>query len=785
MKSDAEPLPATQRSLERRLLAVLFVLLGLSTAWLILSRRLPRGHDTLMAYVIQYLFVSHSAQGAGIPFWLPYSAHGYLTNLFVGTGGGFVQTSLLLVGVPAGASMLTIFHLGMLFEEILLLVGTWRLGGHFYRSPYARFLVTASVVGSSFWAEQIWHNHRAIYAVPLILSFFHAFLETGRRRHLFLAVNLLLLQFLGNAFYTVVLTGLVILLYLVVYAVVFRGRLRANWPELRPRPLDALLLLANVALLGCFYLTFTSGSQQIPVAHTGRNPDGTVSLTQFLTFAGGLHPVRYLDLVLGIGPVRDFTLFFGVAAVPLAILGAALRPGKTALHFSACLVLVFFLSLGYLSCIAAMAYAAVPPLRFYRYLCVSAVHVRIPLLFLAGLGIEGLLRSGPGDARLLKRTALALGILGLLTGLLSTGYWSGRSPAFDVPLLVRTPTPTLAGSAGSEDPRYLAGILTGTCLVAFALAGALWLHARRPRWGAALAVALVLVQTADLARWRIQLTRDRTGPLTDEQQAVQAIAPLPYVPRRAPVSAEDPRARTMMPDFFDSGAMQDTVENYFHRDPPASPFTSVIWMPSLDLLLRAYTRTPLDGAGGALPTVWRRSVRPPYGKLIGLEKDKLQVFAKAHPVDGDDRMAALLNRAEFQGDVLLIAEAGAGASPPIEANERLDVPCRVESFDANGIRVRVAAPNGAWLYYSDAWHPDWTATVNGRQVPVSRAFLAYKAVPLYGGENLVEFRMVSPVRLWTFRVLAINAALWVLGVLALAVGCFRPGRNVSRKGTAP
>lgn len=760
-----------RRSQERRLLAALFVLLGLYYAWLLISRRLPRGHDTLAAFVVQYLFLVPSAQGGAFPLWFPYSNHGSPTSWHMLPGGGLFQQALLLLGVPEGANALPLFHLGLLVEEIVLLVGTWRLGGFFFRSPAARFFVTVAMVGSSFWAEQIWHNHRVLYAVPLTLSFFLAFLETGRRRHLFLGLNLLALQFLGNVPYSTVMTVLITALYLLCYVVVFRRRF--DWSRLRPRPIDGAILLANAAVVACLYVSLTSGMQDAAIAPSGRNADGTVSLDHYLTYAGALDPIRYLDLLLGTSPLRDFTLYFGVAAVPLAILGIALRPGRPTLFFSLCLALVFLLSLGYLSCVAPMLYYSAPPVRFYRYLCVVGVHVRIPLLFLAGFGVEGLLRCGPGEHRLLRRTAAALALLGIVCGACAITYARDRQPPLDLPHLVQTPVPLLGTSQGSDAPGFLAGILGGTAVSALALAAILAARTRRPEWTPFLVGALLAFHAADVARWRVQLTRQRTTPLNDEQYAMQELRPIPYAARR---SLNEGRSRTLAPPFFDDGAVYETVDAYFHRDPPASSSPSSFWSRPLDLLLRAYARAPLEGATSVRPGVLRGTVRPPYDKLIGLSEDKLRMFSRAHVVGNDPLMASLMNDREFRGDVLLIApheNAPAPSAVPLDADERLDVPCVVEAFDANSIRVRVTAPAGAWLFYSDAWHPDWRARVNGSPAPVARACLAYKAVPLRSGENVVELFMVSPVRLWTFRVTALNAALWVLGVIALTAACFR------------
>jgi hypothetical protein len=785
---------AEQTRLERRLLAALFLLLGLFYAWLLLSRRLPRGHDSLFVYVLQYLFLAQSAQGGGLPLWMPYATHGCLTSWYVGLEGGFLQNALLFLGgAPEGTNALPLFHLGMLFDEVLLLVGTWRLGRFFYRSPLARFFVTASLVGSTFWGEQMWHNHRALYAIPLILSFFHQYLGDGSRRSLFLGLNLLLLQFIGSLPYVAIMTGLVTGTYLTVYVVLFRRSLRPLWPKLRPRPVDALVLLSNLAILGAVYFTLTAGTREYAFQQEGRRPDGTVSPDQFLTFAGTLDPIRFVDLLLGVSPFRDFTLYCGVAAVPFAILAFLLRPGRKVFHFAVCSVLVFLLSLGYLSIVGMIAYHSLPPTHFYRYISGVGAHLRLPLLFLAGFGIEGLLRSRPADRPALRKLSWGLGLLALVCGLLALSYARNQEPPLDLPGLVRTPTPLLATFTYFDDPRILAQVFGGTCLAALAVAAVLLARSERPHWSPALVLGLFLVlHTGDLTRWRVVMIRNRTLPMNDEQYALQQIRPLPWIARRSAEPPDNRRARALAASLFEDGAVYDWTENYFHRDPPASRYTSSFWMSSVDQLLHAYARQPLDRSIPIRPAVLRSNerLRPPYDKLIGQSLDKIQVFAGVHTVESDALTAEMMNDPEFRGDVLMIAPRKEGwktyfVYPPgwLKADERLAFDYEVLSFDANALRLKVTLPaqrQGAWLLYCDAWHPDWTAEVNGKDVAVARAFLAYKAVRLDAGTNVVEFRMRSPARIWTFRLAAGNATLWVFGVIALAAGCFRKG---ARAGT--
>ena len=77
---------------------------------------------------------------------------------------------------------------------------------------------------------------------------------------------------------------------------------------------------------------------------------------------------------------------------------------------------------------------------------------------------------------------------------------------------------------------------------------------------------------------------------------------------------------------------------------------------------------------------------------------------------------------------------------PRADDDRLNVDYGVLAYDSNNITIRVSgAPRNAWLYYADCWHPFWRATVNGRNATIQKSNLAYKAVGLDEGENLVHF----------------------------------------------
>lgn len=75
------------------------------------------------------------------------------------------------------------------------------------------------------------------------------------------------------------------------------------------------------------------------------------------------------------------------------------------------------------------------------------------------------------------------------------------------------------------------------------------------------------------------------------------------------------------------------------------------------------------------------------------------------------------------------------------------------------------APEGGWLVFNDAWHPDWTAWNGRERIPVVRAFGALNAVAVRQGETVV-FRFQAPwwygACVWTALVGWLLALGWVI-----------------------
>ncbi len=130
-------------------------------------------------------------------------------------------------------------------------------------------------------------------------------------------------------------------------------------------------------------------------------------------------------------------------------------------------------------------------------------------------------------------------------------------------------------------------------------------------------------------------------------------------------------------------------------------------------------------------------------RVLGWDTPKLRLVSKAIIVQNDLEAQAIIGRMKDMDKTAVLTQVN-GATLPSGANEPQGQcgDLRVTKFNANQLTVEanVTAKKGAWLVYADAFHPGWRATVNGKEVPIAKAYMAFKAVWLEPGHSLVTFR---------------------------------------------
>lgn len=124
------------------------------------------------------------------------------------------------------------------------------------------------------------------------------------------------------------------------------------------------------------------------------------------------------------------------------------------------------------------------------------------------------------------------------------------------------------------------------------------------------------------------------------------------------------------------------------------------------------------------------------------------------------------------GDRAVLAEPPAGLPPPGApegpvAAERVRV-------DGPSLEARVVAPRDGLAVILDPFYPGWTATVDGRPVPILRADFAFQAVPVPAGTH--ELRLTYRNR-WVGIGAAVSATTLALLLAALALRSRRVHRG--------
>jgi hypothetical protein len=89
------------------------------------------------------------------------------------------------------------------------------------------------------------------------------------------------------------------------------------------------------------------------------------------------------------------------------------------------------------------------------------------------------------------------------------------------------------------------------------------------------------------------------------------------------------------------------------------------------------------------------------------------------------------------------------------------------SFNRISLEAVVEETGGAWLYYADAYHPGWRAFVNGKETPVYRANLAFKAIRLDAGRHQVRFEYSGGLQNMIGNAMAVSGILFAAGFLAV------------------
>lgn len=496
-------------------------------------------------------------------------------------------------------------------------------------------------------------------------------------------------------------------------------------------------------------------------------------------------PVRFVDLPLlpelsaAILEGREpwlHSVYLGIPALGLAAAAFADGFSRRKGYLLGLAVVATLFSLGRHSGVYALSTSLLPALGMLRFPVKALTLAGFAAALLAGLGVDVWLRaSGHTAGRWLARVLLPVAMLCAI----ALAAWSAiafGSARWDSLFFFHDPRwpplrEVLAPSAASLG-RAVA--IAGT-LLALALArGRL-----RPAWLAAGLVALVCgdllvthrllhpVAPLDLFRARPQVIRLLDGTESQRLYVYDYSVMTPLQRQRDPDAASSYRLARVPAGWPPGPALVLGVYEYLN--PPTAARWGLFGSYDLDILgfyprplarlvelLRAKEDTPahlrllrLGAVANVLalrPAKWWNDLVP-VTTLPGLFEEPIRVFRVPDPfprayvvgqallADGDEALAAALSDPAFDPRRSVLLATGHALTPvaPFAGS------AHILERRADRVVVDAELSGPGYLVLVDAYDPGWRARVDGREVPLLRANLAFRAAQVPEGRHRVEF----------------------------------------------
>ncbi|WP_148208556.1 hypothetical protein [Solidesulfovibrio magneticus] len=731
--------------------------------WLTFSGRICIGHDTWQYFSLQYYFLGNAAYFGEIPQWLPHLGLGTEGSMWYATQGGFVTNILLFIApLLKNIDFRVIFNTGILFQEIILIVGSWLLCRRFLKSPITIFIVTISLLNSSVWATQYWFNFSFLLALPLSLYVGHCFLETAKYRYLFLLFSLIALQTQGNLPYFIVVFTLIITVYFILYAFLYKNEffcffslVKVNW-RLFAATVGVVLLLILV------YKTSKLGMHWTAVPSRDGS-DASVSLHEYLTWGNAFHLSDYLAAFVRTSFSLDWTFYFGYLPIIGFFFAFKSKPSRSALLFSSVTIFIFLTSLG--ACVSTVLYYLWPFMSMYRHLSLINILNKVFILILAGIGIDGLLFNRLSINKTACRIKLiCVGIVSLVINICIIinltpellDNWScqnifGLAKEF---ASIWTSEHYICHNLLNVlkvSPLIIEGVVFCMCtlfLVYMVLTS-------QPKNKQLYILLTLFVFCLDSCGYRVNQYKKFT--FIPEKHLNSAFRlESPFFVRQwwmgeggAPLLPLGDKEKLRKEIFetipLNSSKKQWISELFLQSELINKDLKIVHYSKSLYDFYKLYFSKKEKDSGKTLYALLAET--PPLLRVIGASiVDRIQFYQNPLFLYSLEDVSKKLQEKRFSGEGLFLFSKDKSETLADDHMRRIDIDYEILKFSANNIVIQCSSsvPKNTYLYYADGWHPWWKADVNGHPAKIYQANIAFKAVALDPGVNVVSFNFNAP-----------------------------------------
>ncbi len=746
------------------------------TLYIILQSRIVTGHDAFVYFALQYFFLNNVVTAYEIPQWIPFMTHGSIANWMHVIQAGFLQNILCLTGsLFKDVNFLTLFNLGFIIDETIFVIGTWYFAKRFLKHRLSLLLLSITILGSSIWMSQPWYNLHFIYCLPLILHLLHSFLETGKWRFVLLAGLLTAFQMLGNLPYFLPVITFVVFLYFLLFILCDKKTVKQTFKQLS-FGLSAILTLFFIALsFICIHLALTIGTDEIVNYNFGRKVDGTITMEHFKGYAGNLGLEKWMELFIGLSPCLDYTLYIGILPIICAGYGIKHSFERKRGHFLLLLIILLLISGGTL--LSNALYYIWPFMQYFRHLALMSVFIKFFLCVIAAIGFDTFLQKALSDEKNSKiKTASTLFALTLLA-IATTLFVFSLQPLKTSQKIDNIVKDGLVKSGQYEhdhnkmygwayhdiiinnifSPTAIKNIFQKNAIIAslLALIFLFFSHQKSIPKRYQLILFLLCLHIFDIFSYKflnIQTKTVRINHIKDDLTRFQNTS----YPKRRSTSfwRGNSRAKLIHPAIPVVGIFHWTSNLFFFHDEFDQHIRTDYWMKPFDQYIRAYAGQDIDDL-----TVWPKGLQFYFGweipttnvsaqKISGVLEDKIQFFSEVLWFDTDKKIAKTLNDPQYQGDLLLLHQKNPPHASQMtkQSNTRIHLDYDIQQFDANNLKVSInnTTNKKIWMHYSDVWHPFWKAYLDGKEIPLYKSNLAYKAIEVPTGNHQLHMQFLNP-----------------------------------------
>lgn len=742
---------------------------------LVVQKRLPLAHDTFQYCQLQYIYFNEINQHKTIPFWFPFVQQGIAGNCWLTTQLSILSPVIYVLALfGKGINYLYVFYAGMWFDEIFFLLGVLLLASVYYKRWEALFFVGLTSFGSTIWYPQVFWGFHVMYFIPIILFCFYRFLDTGLFRYFWGAILFFSPGFISNGFYINLFVSFIIFVYVISVLLRCKEHRRHFFSILLRRlPAKQMLALAFLMIIivtAVYYIKFAD-NQMVYVGGTRMN-DGTTSLETFLHYGGAIEWQKYLAFFSRDSRLRlttDVTLYSGFFCPIFTFIGLWGSFGKKRFGlFAAALVTILF------SCgtfVSTFFYYVFPFGKLFRHIGLTAGIAKLFLIFLAGFGVEAFLRYL--DRGRFRNWLFWIVLMATAVFLLKGFDPQGRDYFLNLGILERKVL--LVGR----------GILIfGTVVVLF-----FWFAQERLRMRLCV-LALFSVIALELVTYKYASIVSLMPKASKE--AIELFMPSAYsFPMTRRLSTENYLGINRRVQLLSSLWKKD-IAQWIANSPSYEALRyaqydtteSFLFTDSFRSIFRGdFISVPVGSLNFAVAKAGKGARNNLYSRYFELSTPKLGVFFALHYAADNFSLAKTFDRPSLDGRTLwttrdqldkIPAPVLANLVRPVEKNlispdgEEISAGISVKDFSFNELKLEVNASGPAGrpylLYYADAYHPFWKAFVNGKESPVIRANIGYKATVIPSGHSEVVFRFGHP-----FFIISISCFLLLcLGVMILS-----------------